>query len=67
MDVYDSLFLGLLLVFHNHFRFLVARSLKESYQCDALSSMMTITKDYFTSMKRFRLEWEIGEHGYVHW
>lgn len=38
-----------------------------SYQCDALSSMMTIDKSYFSGMKTFRLEWQPGDDGYIHW
>lgn len=45
----------------------IARSQKESYQCDAISSMMTIDKSYFTSMHTFRLEWQPGDDGYVRW
>lgn len=29
--------------------------------------MMTIDKSYFNSMHTFRLEWQPGENGYVHW
>ena len=47
--------------------YIVSRSPKESYQCDALSSMMTINKGYFDRMHTFRLEWQPGEKGYVHW
>ena len=45
----------------------VGRSDKEAYQCDALSSMMTLNESYFSSTKRFRLEWQPGPEGYVHW
>ena len=46
---------------------LVGRSNKEAYQCDALSSMMTLNESYFNTPKRFRLEWQPGTDGYVHW
>eukprot|EP00596_Hydrurales_sp_CCMP1899_P010011 CAMPEP_0119039412 /NCGR_PEP_ID=MMETSP1177-20130426/8873_1 /TAXON_ID=2985 /ORGANISM="Ochromonas sp, Strain CCMP1899" /LENGTH=582 /DNA_ID=CAMNT_0007003233 /DNA_START=119 /DNA_END=1864 /DNA_ORIENTATION=- len=45
----------------------IGRSTKESYQCDALSSMMTLNETYFNSPKRFRLEWQPGSDGYIHW
>jgi hypothetical protein len=45
----------------------VGRSAKESYQCDALSSMMTLNETYFNTPKRFRLEWQPGSDGYIHW
>lgn len=45
----------------------VVRTKKESYQCDALSSMMTLDKSFWEKMHRFRLEWQPGTDGYVHW
>ena len=45
----------------------IARSEKESYQCDAISSMMSIDKGYFQKMHTFRLEWQPGDSGYLHW
>ena len=45
----------------------VTRSKKESYQCDALSSMVPLDKSFWEEMHRFRLEWQPGENGYVHW
>jgi hypothetical protein len=45
----------------------IFRSAAESYQCDAISSMMTISKDYFEKMHTFRFEWQPGTDGYVHW
>ena len=41
----------------------IARSDKESYQCDAISSMTTITEDFFKTSKKFRLEWQPGPEG----
>jgi beta-glucanase (GH16 family) len=29
--------------------------------------MMTLNESYFESPKRFRLEWQPGEDGYIHW
>lgn len=45
----------------------VFRTAEESYQCDAISSMMTIDKSYFETMHTFRFEWQPGDDGYVHW
>ena len=45
----------------------VARSQDESYQADAISSMMTLDQSYFETMHTFRLEWQPGKNGYVHW
>lgn len=45
----------------------IYRSEDESYQCDAISSMMTIDKSYFEEMHTFRFEWQPGPKGYAHW
>lgn len=45
----------------------VTRSKAESYQCDAIGSMMTLNDSYWNSMHKFRLEWQPGEKGYVRW
>lgn len=45
----------------------VGRTEKESYQCDSLSSMVQLTKKHFRKPHRFRLEWQPGESGYIHW
>lgn len=37
----------------------VARSKSESYQCDALSSMVQLTETNFKKMHTFRLEWQV--------
>ena len=34
----------------------MGRSAEESYQCDAISSMMQLNKSHFTGMHTFRLE-----------
>lgn len=46
---------------------LVTRSKAESYQCDALSSMVQLNESHFNSFHTFRLEWQPGDDGYVHW
>ena len=45
----------------------VGRSTKESYQCDAISALMQLDKSHFSRMHTFRLEWQPGENGYIHW
>eukprot|EP01036_Dinobryon_divergens_P025520 gene25520-34076_t len=45
----------------------IARSKSESYQCDALSSMVQLTETNFKKMHTFRLEWQPGKDGYIHW
>lgn len=45
----------------------ITRSKAESYQCDALSSMYTLDESFWTRMHTFRLEWQPGDDGYVHW
>jgi len=45
----------------------IARSKLESYQCDALSSMVQLTESNFKEMHTFRIEWQPGEDGYIHW
>lgn len=45
----------------------VARSKEESYQCDAISSIMSINESYFNSLHKFRIEWQPGENGYLKW
>lgn len=45
----------------------VFRSKLESYQCDAIGSMGQLTDDFWKNMHTFRLEWQPGADGYVHW
>lgn len=45
----------------------VARSQKESYQCDAISSMVQLNESHFEQMHTFRLEWQPGDDGYIRW
>jgi beta-glucanase (GH16 family) len=45
----------------------VGRSVKEAYQCDALSSMAQLNESHFQGMHVFRLEWQPGEDGYLRW
>eukprot|EP01032_Pedospumella_encystans_P010007 gene10007-11731_t len=45
----------------------VGRTAEESYQCDAISSMMQLEDKHFKKMHTFRLEWQPGPNGYVHW
>ena len=45
----------------------VHRSFDESYQCDAIGSIMAIDTSYYKKFKTFRLEWEPGQDGYVRW
>lgn len=46
---------------------LVSRSLKESYQADAISSMGNLNASHWRHMHTFRLEWETGPMGYLRW
>jgi hypothetical protein len=45
----------------------VFRAKDEAYQCDALSSMLSLNDSYWKTMHKFRLEWQPGPQGYVHW
>lgn len=45
----------------------VSRSQKESYQCDAISSMAQLNASHFENMHVFRLEWQPGDDGYIRW
>ena len=45
----------------------VFRSKSESYQCDALSSMVQLNKDHWDNFHTFRMEWKPGKDGYIHW
>lgn len=45
----------------------IGRSKDESYQCDALGSMVQLGRDHFEATHTFRLEWQPGENGYLHW
>jgi beta-glucan synthesis-associated protein KRE6 len=42
------------------------RSKREAYQADAISSLRTIDETFFTQMHKWRLEWQPGTDGYVH-
>jgi hypothetical protein len=46
---------------------LVQRSAEEAYQCDAISSISTISESFWEKMHTFRVEWEVGKSGYLHW
>lgn len=45
----------------------IGRSKAESYQCDAISSMVQIDESFFNRMHNFRLEWEPGYNGSLNW
>lgn len=45
----------------------IGRSAAESYQCDSISSMMQLNHSFWEDMHRFRLEWQPGTDGYIHW
>jgi len=45
----------------------VHRTIDEAYQCDAIGSMMGLDRSYWKEYKKFRLEWEPGDDGYVRW
>lgn len=45
----------------------IGRSKDESYQCDAVGAMVQLTKSHFTKQHTFRLEWQPGKNGYLHW
>jgi hypothetical protein len=46
---------------------LVSRSKAESYQADAISSMIQLQKDHWDHFHTYRLEWQPGKDGYIHW
>lgn len=45
----------------------VQRTADESYQCDAISAISSIKKSFWEGMHTFRLEWQPGPKGYLHW
>eukprot|EP00607_Mallomonas_marina_P008784 CAMPEP_0182419324 /NCGR_PEP_ID=MMETSP1167-20130531/3781_1 /TAXON_ID=2988 /ORGANISM="Mallomonas Sp, Strain CCMP3275" /LENGTH=541 /DNA_ID=CAMNT_0024594167 /DNA_START=220 /DNA_END=1845 /DNA_ORIENTATION=+ len=45
----------------------ISRSKAESYQCDSLSCMLSLDESFWDEMHTFRLEWQPGDDGYVHW
>eukprot|EP01041_Mallomonas_annulata_P001781 gene1781-3454_t len=45
----------------------IVRSQETELQCDALSSMFTLDESFWERMHTFRLEWQPGPEGYVHW
>ena len=45
----------------------VQRSAAQAVQCDALSALTTLPYSFWTGMHTFRLEWQPGDNGYLHW
>mmetsp|Transcript_6400 Transcript_6400/g.14608 ORF Transcript_6400/g.14608 Transcript_6400/m.14608 type:complete len:325 (-) Transcript_6400:32-1006(-) len=45
----------------------IGRSAKEAYQCDAIGAMMAINQSFWRGMHTFRMEWQPGDTGYIHW
>jgi hypothetical protein len=43
------------------------RGPKQQYQCDAVGSLMGLSYSFWRKMHTFRLEWQPGPKGYVHW
>lgn len=43
------------------------RGPKQQYQCDAIGSVSSLAHSFWRRMHTFRLEWQPGPDGYVHW